>query len=55
MKNAIDILMDEVPHTGWNERSMLELACEYIDRQGDNACFKEFVQTQAEHSDEVKA
>ena len=42
--DALDILETASGKTGWNTDSMLEIACQYIDNQGDNACFQDFVQ-----------
>jgi hypothetical protein len=35
-------------NAGWDTDSLLELACQYIDNQGDNAAFREFLERQAE-------
>jgi len=44
--SAIAILRDASAITGWNDASMLALVCEYIDRQGDDPCFKDFIHQQ---------
>lgn len=53
MSDALDVLMEEAKRTGWNESSMLEIACRYIDNQKDDPCFMDFVREQADEEMDV--
>ena len=49
--NADDILDEVSTGTGWDEASKLALALEYINRQQDNAAWRDFLQVAAEEED----
>ena len=53
MSDALDVLMEEAKRTGWNEGSMLEIACRYIDNLKDDPCFADFVREQADEEMDV--
>ena len=46
MSEARAILREFSARTGWNEETMLELACQYIDNQSDSAGFEDFLAEQ---------
>jgi hypothetical protein len=44
---ARDILDEEAAKVGWDLDAMLDVICHYVDNQGDNACFADFVACEA--------
>lgn len=44
--DAQTILETAAETTGWNTQSMLDMICEYVDNQGDNGCFQDFINEQ---------
>jgi hypothetical protein len=51
--DAVNLLIEESKKTGWNESSMLEIACQYIDNQKDYPTFKDFVRRKADEEMDV--
>jgi len=45
---AFDILIDASFMTGWDDESLLNLVCEYIDKQEDIQTFHDFVRIKVE-------
>ena len=45
--SARDILREHAGRQGWDDASLLEIALEYIDSQGDGPRFADFVARQA--------
>jgi len=44
---SAESILDEIgDEQGWNDQSKIELLCQYIDNQGDNDCFADFLRTQ---------
>ena len=39
--------------TGWNEDSIIDILCEYIDNQSSPEAFEDFVQRKAEEENET--
>ncbi|HXS23392.1 MAG TPA: hypothetical protein VN719_04120 [Gemmatimonadales bacterium] len=39
--------------TGWDDESKIHLLCQYIENQGDNDCFRDFLEQQADAEDEM--
>ena len=46
--SAKSILEEYARKTGWNESSMLEILCAYVDDLGDDEDFEEYVSERAE-------
>lgn len=42
-----EILAKHWPQTGWDTDSMLDIICEYVDNQGANDAFADFVAEKA--------
>jgi len=48
---SYDILLEYSKRVGWNENSMLLIACDYIDNQDAADTFEDFVAQQADFED----
>ena len=41
---SVEAILDEIgTEQGWNDQSKIELLCQYIDNQCDNAAFQDFL------------
>lgn len=50
--SAKSILESVARKTGWNESSMLEILCDFIDNHDDDDCFEDFVREYADNEAE---
>ena len=50
MEKILNYYRDRV---GWNDQSVIDILCRYIENQRDSACFEEFVRRAAEEEEQL--